>query len=101
MVTDERGGKSPSAFEVDFSEHAREQFLQRAEALHLTPRIEDAWQQAHEIPAGRWCRGDRARFDPVSRCVFPVRDGEVRTALYAPTAKPAIQRAVRNAGWRP
>lgn len=86
---------------VSISDHARGKYLQRADALHLAPRIEESWEQAHEIPAGRWCRGERARYDPVTRCVFPVRDGEVRTAIYAPTAKRAIQRAVRNAGWRP
>jgi hypothetical protein len=91
----------PGTVSVAVSEHARRQFQLRADALHLTPRVEDAWRQAHAIPGGDWLRGERARYDPTTRCVFPVRDGEIRTAIYAPTAKPAIRAAVRLAGWRP
>lgn len=86
---------------VEVSEHAREKYQLRADALHLLPRLEDAWRQAHEIPSGDWLRGERARYDPTTRCVFPVRDGEIRTAIYAPSAKPPIQAAVKTAGWRP
>jgi len=86
---------------VEVSEHAREKYQRRADALHLLPRLEDAWRQAHEIPGGDWLRGERARYDPTTRCVFPVRDGEIRTAIYAPSAKAPIQAAVETAGWRP
>lgn len=86
---------------VTVSEHAREQYQYRAERLDLTPTIEEAWRQGHDLPGGPWLRGERARYDPTSRCVFPVRNAVIVTALYAPTAKPAIQQAVRNAGWSP
>jgi len=86
---------------VTISEHAREKFLRRADRIDLTPTIEDAWRQAHEIPGSGWLDGERARYDPTTRCVFPVRDGVIRTALYAPTAKPSIRRAVETAGWLP
>jgi hypothetical protein len=81
------------------SEHARERFTLRSDAPGLT--VETAWDHAHPIPGGRWLDGDRARYDPVSRCVLIVRDDLLRTAIYAPTAKPGIQRAVRQAGWSP
>jgi hypothetical protein len=81
------------------SDHAREQFTRRSDAPGLT--VETAWSHAHEIPGGDWLRGEAARYDPVSRCVLVVRDGLLRTAIYAPTAKPPIQRAVRAAGWSP
>ncbi|MBP2250433.1 hypothetical protein J2754_000730 [Halarchaeum solikamskense] len=86
---------------VSVSEHAREKFLKRAERIDLTPRIEDAWQQGYDISDGPWLRGERARYDPTTRVVMPVRDGVIRTAIYAPSAKPAVQAAVRNAGWSP
>jgi len=86
---------------VRVSEHARKQYQYRAERIDLTPRIEDAWRQAYEIPGGPWLRGERARYDPTTRVVMPVRDGVIRTAIYAPNAKPAVQAAVRNAGWSP
>ncbi|WP_435098504.1 hypothetical protein [Halarchaeum sp. P4] len=86
---------------ITVSKHAREKFLKRADRLDLTPTVEDAWRQGYEIPGGAWLRGERARYDPTTRCVFPVRDGEIRTAIYAPSAKPAIQNAVRRAGWLP
>jgi hypothetical protein len=86
---------------VEVSEHAREKYQLRADALHLLPRIEDAWRQAHKIPGGDWLNGERARYDPTTRCVFPVRDGEIRTAIYAPNAKAPIRAAVETAGWRP
>lgn len=90
-----------SAISVGVHQHARDRFLQRADGLHLTPRVEDAWRQAHEIPGRGWLQGERARYDPTTRCVFVVRDGEIRTVIYAPTAKPVIQRSIRNAGWQP
>ncbi|QDX39854.1 hypothetical protein [Salarchaeum sp. JOR-1] len=86
---------------VAVSRHAEKKYLRRADALHLAPTIEDAWRQAHEIPGGRWLHGERARYDPTTRVVLPVRDGVIRTAIYAPTAKPAIRAAVENAGWLP
>lgn len=97
----DRAKSCAGALRVDVTDHAREKFQRRADALHLLPRLEDAWRQAHPIPDGEWLRGERARYDPTTRCVFPVRDGEIRTAIYAPTAKPPIQNAVRKAGWRP
>lgn len=87
--------------DVTVSDHARTRYQRRADELHLTPRVEDAWRQAHDLPGGEWLDGEAARYDPVSRCVLVVRDGVLRTAIYAPTAKPAIQQAVRNAGWHP
>ena len=83
----------------DVSEHARTQFIKRTEDPSLT--VETAWSQGYEIPGRGWLRGERARYDPCSRCVFPVRDGKIRTAIYAPTAKDRIRRAVRSAGWCP
>jgi len=90
-----------ATLDVAVSEHARTRYQRRAEALHLTPRVEDAWRQAHPLPGGKWLDGEAARYDPVSRCVLVVRDGVLRTAIYAPTAKPVIQAAVRDAGWHP
>ena len=90
-----------ATLDVAVSEHARTRYQRRAEALHLTPRVEDAWRQAHALQAGKWLDGEAARYDPVSRCVLVVRDDVLQTANYAPTAKPAIQAAVREAGWHP
>ena len=90
-----------ATLDVAVSEHARTRYQRRAEALHLTPRVEDAWRQAHALPRGEWLDGEAARYDPCSRCVLVVRDDVLRTAIYAPTAKPAIQAAVRDAGWHP
>jgi len=86
---------------VEVSDHARTRYQLRADALHLTPRVEDAWRQAHDLPGGDWLDGEAARYDPVTRCVLVVRDDVLRTAIYAPTAKAAIQNAVENAGYRP
>lgn len=91
----------PRPLAVSVSEHARERFLRRADSLHITPTVEAAWRQAHPISGGKWLDGEQARYDPTNRIVFPVRDGVIRTVLYAPDAKPAIQQAVRDAGWRP
>jgi hypothetical protein len=81
------------------SAHARKRFTFRSDAAGRT--VETAWHEGHEIPGREWLRGEAARYDPASRCVLVVRDGEIRTAIYAPTAKPAIQRAIRHAGWWP
>ena len=94
-------GADRGVLDVEVTEHAREKYQLRADALHLLPRLEDAWRQGHELPTGAWLKGERARYDPTTRCVFPVRDGKIRTAIYAPSAKPPIQTAVENAGWRP
>lgn len=90
-----------SSVSVGVTGHARRAFQRRADNLLLAPRIEDAWKQAHEIPAGPWCSGERARYDPITRCVFVVRDGTIRTALYAPNGKRGTKRAVRSGGWEP
>ncbi|AHG05225.1 hypothetical protein HALDL1_07275 [Halobacterium sp. DL1] len=91
----------PRPLSVSVSEHARERFLHRADSLHITPTIEAAWRQAHPISGDGWLDGEAARYDPTNRLVFPVRDGIIRTAIYAPSAKQAIREAVRAAGWRP
>lgn len=81
------------------SDHARERFSRRSDFADRN--VETAWHEGHEIPGREWLRGERARYDPASRCVLVVRDDVLRTAIYAPTAKPAVQAAVRNAGWWP
>ncbi|MFC3478726.1 hypothetical protein [Halobacterium litoreum] len=81
------------------SGHARERFLFRSDAAGRT--VETAWHEGHEIPGRDWLRGEEARYDPASRCVLVVRDGKIRTAIYAPDAKHAIRRAIRHAGWWP
>lgn len=82
------------------SEHARDRYLSRAERIDLTPRIEEAWAQGYELEPA-CIDGERARYDPSTRTVLVVRDEVLRTAIYAPSAKPPIRRAVQNAGWWP